>query len=379
MAPNVAYRAVLALALQVSFASPNLLAAVRLKGGKERIDLTFVGQIGWDSNIYSTSEGRGDTVTTASAAIEYQRRAGTIGMDASVGIEAGEFAETSSENYVNPRASVEFTKSTGRTTGSWATSAVRKSQGDVAANLRAELWDYETALKLRYPVIESYSLAGSIGYSQSDYLNSPVLVDLGTFHASTDLFYALNSQRDLVAGYRLRVSDSAIDTLSRDHAVTIGLSGKIFPKVNGTIRAGFQTRKTTGPGIDDENDGLTAATSATWTMDRRSSLTAQFSSDFATTSTDISTESTALTLDWKLAVNSKWSTTAGVAYGTLDFLGPRGAGRHDTYATASGALSLRRNERLSASLSYSYLCNWSTLALADYSRHTITIGITVRL
>jgi hypothetical protein len=373
-----AFQRVLTAAIGLAVLLPDAHALLRLNQGKDLIHLTVNGQVGWDSNLFSTANGQGDVLAVASIVADYQRRAGAIGLDAAIGLEAGHFNEYDTEDYLNPRASVEFTKSSGRTTGSWASSATRKSQGDVAASLRAESWDYDTTLNLRYPVIERYSITGSVGYARTDYLNSPILIDLNTTQASSDLLYAINSQRDLIAGYRYRVSDSAADTVSRDNAFIVGLSGKILPKVSGTVRAGYQSRQTKGLGLVERNDGLTAATSATWNINGRSSLTAQVTHDFATTSTDVSTDSSAYTLDYKAAFNPRWSATAGAGLGFLEFLGQRGAGRSDTYATASLGVTWKRSDRLAVSLSYAHLSNWSTLALADYARHTVSLGVSSR-
>lgn len=350
----------------------------RSNPGGDELHVNLKANVGWDSNLYSSADGPGDTLLTTSVSADYARSAGLIGVDATIGVDAGHFDKFSSNDYVNPRASLEFTKGTGRTTGSLAGSIARKSEGDVAANIRAESWVYDTALKARYPVIERYSVTGSVGYTLKEFLNSPVLVDLATFNASSDLLYAINSQRDLFAGYRLRVSDSELDTVSRDHAFTIGVSGKILPKLTGTVRAGWQTRTTSGLFPRENDSGVTAAASTTWMINRRASLTAQATKDYATTSTDIGTDSSAATLDLKMAATTKWSWNLGVGYGLVEFLGTRGAGREDTYLTATGAATYQLRERLAMSLVYSYLNNWSTLALADHSRHSIIAGVSSR-
>ena len=350
----------------------------RSNPGGDELHVNLKANVGWDSNLYSSANGPGDTVFTTSVSADYARSAGLIGVDATIGIDAGHFDKFSSDDYVNPRAFLEFTKGTGRTTGSLTGSIARKSEGDVAANIRAESWDYDTALKVRYPVIDRYSVTGSAGYALKEFLNNPALIDLATFNASSDLFYAINSQRDLFAGYRLRISDSALDTVSRDHAFTIGVSGKILPKLTGTIRAGWQTRTTSGLFPGENDSSVTAAASTTWMINRRASLTAQASKDYATTSTDIGTDLSAATLDLKMAATTKWSWNLGLGFGLVEFLGTRGTGREDTYLTATGAVTYQLRERLGLSLVYSYLNNWSTLALADHSRHSITAGVSSR-
>jgi hypothetical protein len=376
-APRSSRLAAVALLLALAL-PPAASALVNLNEGRDQIFLALSAGAAWDSNLYSNSESDGDFVLNAGVAAEYVRRAGAIGLDATVGADAAWFSTYDDENYINPRASAELTKGTGRTTGSLRGAVARLNRPDVAANLRARLWDSDVALKVRYPVISRYSLSGSLGFNRQDFIDSPLLVDLDTLTAAGDLFYSYNSQRDFLVGYRLRRSASALDTVFRDHAFTAGVAGKIYSKINGTVRAGFQTRSTSAPTFSEDDSGAFAAVSATWAANRRTSLTGQVSRDFGTTSTDIGTAGFSAMLELKTTHSGRLSSLAGVTYGTTDFIGARGAGRADTYLILSAGVTLTLREQIRLAFTYTRLENWSTLAAADYSRDAISVAVTSR-
>jgi len=378
MKPVGLLRAALLALLTLGVLTPGVLALFRFNDSRERLFLLLSTSLGWDSNVFASANEKSDTLVTAAASIDYSRRAGIIGVNASLGMELGRFVEFNSEDYVNPRASFGLVKTTGRTTGSLSLGAARESRADVAANVRAESWNYDSLFKVRYPVIDRYSLSGSLGYNMRDFTENPLLVDLATATASADLLYAYDSRRDLFAGYRLRLTDSALDTQSYDHAFTLGVTGRIIPRLNGTVRVGYQFRDTTGLLRNEDFSAVNAGIALTWTLSRRTNLTGQISKDFATTSTDITNDTVAATLDFKMAVNAKLGATAGVGYGTADFLGTRGAGRRDTYATATASAQYLLTEKVNFSLTASHLRNWSTLALADYDRNAVTLGLSCR-
>lgn len=120
-----------------------------------------------------------------------------------------------------------MTKDSGRTTGALSLLAQRDSRADPAANMRTDSWNYDAGLDFRYPVIERYSVSGSLDYGLRDYTDNTVLVDLSTYAASADLFYVVTTARDLIAGYRMRSSNTSADTSFQDHAFTLGVSGRI--------------------------------------------------------------------------------------------------------------------------------------------------------
>lgn len=378
MAPSSLTRFTLAAALAAGLACPPAPALVSLNDGRNQIYVTASAGLSWDSNIYANADSGGDYLFNAGLGLELKRRAGLISVDASATIDATRFADNSSENSLNPRFRTEFSKQSGRTTGVLSLGAARQNRADSAANLRSESWLYDASLNLKYPVIERYSIAGMIGYSRLDYLNNAILVDLETYSASADLYYVYTSERDLFAGYRFRHGETSASTSFDDHAFTVGVSGKILPKLNGVVRVGYQLRQPSGT-AEGSYTALTASTAATWNVSRRLSLTGQVAKDFSTTSTNLNVDALTFSLDAQYAMNAKLSFGAGVGYGINDFLGDPGGNRHDEFFSWNAGVTYRiLDERLSAALTYAYLRNWSTLDYSDFERNSVNLNLTSR-
>lgn len=353
-------------------------ALVSLNEGREKIFLTGTVSYGWDSNVFVNKESGGDYVMSASLSSEYTRRAGIIGVDATLGVNAARFNQFTTEDFDNPTMSVSFKKDTGRTTGSLALRAQRESRADTAANLRNDSWNYSAQLSLRYPVIERYSLSGDFTAARRDFAQNEILVDLDTLAANVDLFYMLSSDRDLFAGYRWRREQTTADLLNIDHAFTIGLSGKITPKLKGNIRAGLQTRKSEGAAIADDHSSWTAGVALTWTATKRVNVMAQLSKDFTTTSLNQSTDSLVFGMDANYQSNSLWDVSAGLGYGKSSYFGIFSDGRSDDFYRHQLSVNLTFNDKLKVSASYGYFINWSTISYADFRRNQYTLSANSR-
>lgn len=352
-------------------------ALVSLNDGKDKVFVTASASMGYDSNIYANKGGDGDYVASTSLSAEYSRRAGLIGVDLTVGVSANFFQENTSQNFQNPNFNLEFTKQTGRTTGSLLLSAQRQSKADSASNMRNESWNYGANLNLRYPVIERYSLSGGVGVNKSQYVGNENLVDQISYSANTDLFYVYTSERDLIAGYRVRRERSSMSTFNTDHAVYVGLSGRILPKLNGTVRVGAQLRDSSGPRSEQFTSWMASA-STTWNIMRRLSATGTVSKDFSTTSTNITTDSLSASTSLSYALTSRWSFGFSGGIGQTDFLGIDGEGRSDFFVSAGFDISYALNDHFKASLGYAYMCNWSSFATADFERNSFSLSLSSR-
>lgn len=351
-------------------------ALLKFNEGRDQLFVTGSVSVGYDSNIFAASNGGGDLFTNSSLALEYARRAGMISVNGEAAWNLGSFASNASEDFANPALSLEFVKNTGRTTGSFTLGASRQSQADPTVNQRTDSWNYNAGLNWKYPVIERYSLAGSLGYGMVDYIdNSAGLTDLSTYMASTDLYYAYTSQRDLLGGYRIRLSDTSSGSQTIDHSFTAGVSGKILAKLNGTVRAGYQIRQ--------ESSGraygsTTATASTTWAVSKKLSITGTVNKDFSTTATDSTVDTLSVNFDAQYALNNRWSLYSGLGGGQSDFLNGVDSDREDYYFTWSAGVNYSLNDHFKASLTYSYFQNWSNRSTSSFDRNSITLNLTSR-
>jgi hypothetical protein len=362
------------------FSARTAHAFLRFNDGTDQIFVTGTVATGYDSNIFASKGGSGDTTTNGSLAVEYQRRAGYIGVNASLTWSIGRFNKNTAEDFANPSALVELTKETGRTTGSLQLSAARQSSADTAANERTTSMSYGANLNWKYPVVERYTLSGALGWTELTYVNSPGLTNLTTYTANIDLFYVYTTERDLFGGYRIRFSDTSASTSDVDQDVHIGVNGQILPKLNGNVSVGWQVRNSTGPGgvSAGQFSDITASGSATYAYNKKLSITGQITKDFSTTSTNVTTDSLAANAEADYAYNAKWSATATVGYGLNKFLGVGGDNRTDYDFTWGAGLNYTQSDHFKASLVYGGFENWSTAAEANYVRNTLTLTLTSR-
>ena len=350
-------------------------ALVSIDDGKNQFFVNATVSYTWDSNVFANSTSGGDSIYAASLGMDFRRHAGMIGINGSAFVDASNFVTNSGENFQNPRFELELTKQNGRTTGSLTAAVSRQSKADALVNVRNESWNYNAGLNLKYPVIERYTLSGGIGFGYLDYLDNRLFVDLTTYTASIDLFYIYNTERDLIAGYRIRYGETSADSAYYDHAFTVGVSGKILPKVGGTLRAGYQFHIPTQAN-GESFSAITASGQAKWTITKKMNAALQISKDFTTTSTNTTVDSTSMSSDFQYGMNSKTAFFVGLGYGINDFLGLPGDNRIDYNFTWSVGAHYTFSSYLKLALDYSYLRNWSTVSFSNFTRNSVNLMAT---
>ncbi|HTJ79279.1 MAG TPA: outer membrane beta-barrel protein [Rariglobus sp.] len=361
----------------MSLAVPKGWSLVKFDEGRDQVFVNASVSVGYDSNIFARKGGDGDVLTTSSFGIEYARHAGYIAINASATWNLGQFNSNTDQNFSNPTLNLELVKSSGRTTGSFTLSAARQSSADTAINARTDSWNYAAGLNLKYPVIDRYSISGGLNYGLTAYQQAaPGIYNLTTYGANADLFYAYTSERDLIAGYAIQFSDSGANTQTTDHIFTVGISGKILPKVNGSIRGGYEIRQedATGQSFGTWN----ASASATWSLNRRISFTGTLKKSFSTTATDASIDTLSANIDMQYSLTAKWSLFSGIGGGESEFISGASTGRQDYYFTWSAGVNYSLNEHFKASLTYSFFKNWSSQSLGNYARDSISLTLSTR-
>ena len=190
------------------------------------------------------------------------------------------------------------------------------------------------------------------------------------------MFYKYNSQRELLAGYRIRQSDTSANNQSIDHAITTGVSGKILTKLKGEIRAGYQLRQDDASG---QSFGSTTASAAvTWAINRRFNLTATVDKDFRTTANESSVDNLSFNLDAQYALTYQWALFTGLGTGQSQFLNGTELDRNDYYATWRTGASYTLNQHLRISLNYSFFVNQSNRSTSSFDRNTLTLNLSSR-
>ena len=392
------FRAAAAALAPLVLAAVPARALVTLNDGTDKIYVSGSWSMGYDTNISASSDNTADTTTSASMSLEYQRRAGLIGVNANVNFALNRFLKNTTYDNLNPTYSLEFDKSSGRTTGTLNLNAVRSSQTDAAVNLYTTSWNYTASLNVHYPVIDRYSLAGSFTYGLLDYTETSgqPLDNLASYSSSLSLFYILSEERDLFAAYNYSYGASSANTSTVDDGLSLGVHGKIIWEINGSLSVGYMVRSphgvpdnvTTPQGVPDAGttpqgsySDLTASASANWNVNRKLALSGSLSKAFSTTATNATTDTLASLLTATYAVNARLSPGAGIGGGETRFFGPAGLlsgtdqERRDYYFTWNASVSYTFIQRLNASLSYAYFKNWSSLGFATFVRNSLTLSL----
>lgn len=369
---------------------PPAQALVTLNDGHDHLYVTGGAAFTWDSNIFANSSAAADSSVNTRLLAEYTRRAGWIGVNASLELDSSRYSTFAAEDFNNPKASLEFTKQSGRTTGSLTLNAARESRADAAVNTRTTSWDFDTGLNFRYPIVQIYTLSGQLGYSLTKYIDN-IYPDLATYSASTDLIRMFSSERDVMLGYRYRRSETSVNSSYDDHAATIGMAGKLIRGINGTLNFGYQVRVPHGfeSGGQPEKSfsSWTASGSGTYALNRKANLTGTITKDFATTATDTSVDTITGSLTLQYAYSSHWLVAASASMGDSRFAGESGRvvvhgvlgpQRHDDFISGSLSLNYTLNEHLKISASYTWFKNWSTSSYADFVRASYNLDVSSR-
>lgn len=352
------------------------LALLNFDGTRNQLFVFGNVAYSYSSNIFSDSTERGDSSINGEVGIEVNRNAGIIAVNgiAKTGFE--QFANYTDESSFNPNFSLEFVKTTGRTTGSLSLMVFRESRSDSAINLRTNSWNIPVGLKLRYPFSEKFHLTSETDYLRRTYSDDQAFLrDYRDLSEGLSLFYRHTSKLDFVGGYRIRFSkaDGGADTY--DHWFNFGATGALLAKLNGSLRLGYQIRDIErGESFDHFN--ILAALN--WAVTRKLSLSNQISRDFNTVATGASVDSSQIALRGTYSFTRKIDADAGVAYGRNIFLGRNQAARRDDFFSADVGVGYRFNDHFRLAVSYTYMQNWSTLSFSDFDRHGFSINLSCR-
>jgi len=225
---------------------PPARALVSLEDGKDHVFVDGMIEMGYDSNVFANAQGGGSMVYQGSLGTDFVRRAGWIGVNVTASVSFANYASFPSQNYVDPKVSAELTKQSGRTTGSLTASVEKENRADVDVNTRDVSWNYDVGLNFQYPVIERYTISGSLDFDHVDYLDKVLFVNQTVYTGNLYLYYILDEERDFFIDYRPRLTDLSNGEHDDDNSLSAGVSGRVFGPFNGSLPAGYETRTPAG-------------------------------------------------------------------------------------------------------------------------------------
>lgn len=351
-------------------------ALLNIDGTRNQVFVFGHVTFGFNSNIFSSNGGKGDYSVKASVGAELKRRAGIISVNSTFTLDYIQYARLRDESSWNPSFTLELNKTLGRTTGAFTVNAFRESKSDTAVNSRTTSWNFPLGLNIKYPVSDRFYATSTTGFLSRSYNSGSNLVNLLNYSEGVDGFYVFTSRFDLLGGYRIRVSKTSDNGKTVDHAFTLGATGGLLPKINGSVRLGYQFRTVTASQEDFKQ--VTATVSATWTATRKFNVTGTVSRDFSTSATAQSIDTLNATARATYVFTRRFEVDGGVGYGRNLFLGKISPFRRDDYFSWDVGARFSFNEHLRIGLNYNYLHNWSTLSFSDFERYGYSIDISSR-
>src|SRR5665213_3185265 len=130
------------LFLWITMATQTARALLVFNEGKDQVYVTSTYSIGYDTNVFSQRVAKGALTQALSFGASYSRKAGLIGVNASFGMNFGQFFGIPGQDYADPSLTLAFDKGVGRTTGSLSFNVQKVNTPDPIANNRAIGWDY---------------------------------------------------------------------------------------------------------------------------------------------------------------------------------------------------------------------------------------------
>jgi hypothetical protein len=347
-------------------------ALLNLDGSRNQVFVFSSASFAYNSNIFSDSTARGDYSVTGEAGIELKRRAGIIAVDCTIKLAYQSYAKYTADNALNPSFYIEFSKTTGRTTGSLTVNAYRESRSDSAVNLLTQSWNVPLGLNIKYPLNDKFYVTSQTGYLERRFIDNTALANYRDYTESVDVYYVYTSKLDLDAGYRIRASSTSIGRDTYDHWFDFGATGGLMAKLSGSIRFGYQIRELKGGGSFGQFNALAALN---WPVTRKLTLSSQISRDFNTIATGDSVDATSFALRANFAFTRKADMECGITYGRNLFLGGK---RQDDFFSWDVSGGYKLNDHLRLAASYNYLQNWSALNFSDFTRHGFSFDISSR-
>lgn len=362
--------------LAALFVTAHAHALLTLEDGKAQLGVIGQVSFNWDSNLFNNANAQSDSYQVVVAGVTYDRNAGVISVKGSAIWAFDFFNDFSDENSSNPTFKLILAKAQGKTTGGVEVGYRKISQADDAANQRTRLGEFDTTLTLQYPLNNRFSLTGKTKLADHNYSDN-VFFDNSTFSQSIDGFLAYTSKLDVFGGYRYRFTDADGQPDAVDHAFTIGVNGKLLPKVDGSLRIGYQVRDINLAGASSL-DGVTAAASLLWVPRNRVLVSTQISKDFSTTSTALSTDGLTWFNSVQFTTAQRLALTAGVGYSRSKYYSVDSLVRTDDNFYWRLGASYPITTSITADAEFTRSENWSTLRFADYTKEFVTVRITAK-
>lgn len=329
-----------------------------------------------DSNVFVNANEESDWILRLSPHLQFLRRAGTIQLDASAGVDVLRFLDLSDENTENffTRLSLTYPNRPGfvPTYGRFDIGWRERSFADQSLGELTHSQIFDVGANVRHFFSDKLALTGAAGYSQENF-------DLGRFSkierwkAGGNIGHFYSDKLELFTGYRYRRTETEGRTQRSlgidDHLLHVGGEGALFPRVVGRVSVGVQHRRFNDNAAMDNETRPYGDLSLDWSPKHRTVLTLAGGQDFDVTADDRSVDMTRVSLTLNQGISQDLSFKPNINYSHQRYTWSGGSSRTDDSYGAGIGLVYDLNMDASLGVRYSYLDRDSSDAFHEWARH----------
>jgi hypothetical protein len=353
-------------------------ASAFTKVGSGELIVGATARVGHDSNIFGNSIGGGvdDSFFSITPELLFVKDDSRSTINGRIATDITRYGDRSDEDFENFNSSLDITLPTGQ--GSPLSGNIHFGFDSIKdtnlhINDRINSDTFSGSANLTYNVSSKTGLRGGFLYSDSQ--NGGGFSDTKTSLVTAGVQYNYSSKTGVFIDGRLRTteSDGTTSVDNRSKGFTIGLTGELSPKLEGSISAGYQSTDARGNiAGDPDSDSLIAFANLTWTPQEKTNLVLTLSSDMDVSPGDQSVETTSARIQINHDISRALSIFGGIEIRSLDFRGilPH---RKDDVSEFNGGIHYSINPRFSAGAEVSFFDSSSNVALSDYDRQVYSV------
>lgn len=350
------------------------------KIGRGTISVSARLDVEYDTNIFSNAVEVDDISAIFTPGISYSRSVGVISTTANVGIRSVSFTDTSGQDSIDPYLNMTFNMDRAEKGSVSAGFNYRRStEANEVLLTRTESDEFSGNARLDYYYSDKTGVRINTNFRVSDF-SSLGFGDVESQGIGGGLLYRYSPKLTADLSYDFSPEKSVNSPVagsnpnSENHRISIGLNGELRPKVNGSLSLGLAQRDFDIGGSDDT---MLLASQIAWAMSEKTSWNLSASNNFDTTPGAESAKIFLVSLGLQQSLTTKISFTGSVGHqeSTLEQK-PGPVSRTDEALLLSASLVYRLNDQYSASARVTYRDNTSSLALAEYQRSVVSLGVT---
>lgn len=334
-------------------------------------------RVGHDSNIFGNSiqGGIDDSFFSIVPELRFVKDDSRSTINARIAADITRYNDQSDEDFENFYSSIDISLPTGQ--GSPISGDIRFefnsiNDTNLLVNNRLNEDTFSGSANLTYRISSKTGLRGGFQYSDSQ---NELFSDTKTSLLFTGVQYNYSSKAGVFIDGRLRTTESeGINSVdNRSKGFTIGLTGELSPRLEGSISAGYQSTDARGniPG-DSDSDQFIAFANLTWTPQEKTNVVLTLNRDMDVSPGNQSVETTSARVQINHEISRAVSLFGAAGIRNLDFRGVLPS-RKDDVSELSGGILYSINPRFSTGLEASFFDSSSNIALSDYDRQVYSV------